>query len=94
MIASAAVLLVGCASTNNNSLQQAAAECGSVGFRPGTELYLNCIQGRSQQLNQPSFVQQYVLNKAAAPRYYYPANTNSTQTTCIGSGNMVQCNSY
>lgn len=84
----AAVALVGCAGANTgpNTLQQAAVDCGSIGFGPGTSLFLNCVQGRTNQLNQPTVLQQYLLNRAAAPRY-------STDLTCNSWGNTVECRS-
>lgn len=80
--------LVGCAGTQSgpNTMQQAAADCGSIGFGPGTGLFLNCVQGRTNQLNQPTILQQYLLNRAAAPRY-------STEVTCTGWANTVECRS-
>ena len=82
----AAVALVGCAGPNTgpNTLQQAAVDCGSIGFGPG--LFLNCVQGRTNQLNQPTILQQYLLNRAAAPRY-------STELTCTSWANTVECRS-
>ena len=85
IIAGAVIIqLVGCASSN--TMQTAMNTCQRAGFKPGTELYLTCIN----QQNKPGFLEQYMLNRAANPSYY----SGPTTTNCIRTGNMVQCNSY
>jgi hypothetical protein len=81
----AGAVLTGCAS-RATTMQTAMNTCQQAGFQPGTELYLKCINNQ----NKPSFLEQYMLKRAANPGY----DSGPTTTNCMRTGNMVQCNSY
>lgn len=86
IISLVSIMFTGCAST----MQQAQTDCQSAGFKPGTDLFLQCLN----QQSKPGFLQQYMLKRATNPPAPYQPAVAPQTTTCRQVGSSMVCNTF
>jgi hypothetical protein len=88
ILATAVVLLLsGCAS----SFQQASTDCQKAGFKPGSDMYLGCINNQTKR----TAFEQYMINRASAPQVSYQYESYGPKTTtCHQSGSYITCSRF
>jgi uncharacterized protein YceK len=73
-------LLSGCAS----SFKQAADDCRQAGFKPGTDMYLGCVNNKTKR----TAFEQYMISRASNP------GRNSVDVVCRPWLNGVRCQEW
>ena len=101
LICMVSTMFVGCASTqqtNQANADSARKSCIASGFKPGTDLFLNCFTTVLENNSKPTPFQAAMRNMAMNPqpqRYQeapWPALPKTTQ--CRQMGSMIQCTEF
>jgi uncharacterized protein YceK len=61
------VLVILCTSGCASSFQRAANDCQAAGFKPGTDMYLTCVNNQTKR----TAFEQYMINRASNPPREY-----------------------
>jgi hypothetical protein len=98
LVCMVSTMFVGCASTqqkNQANADNARKSCIASGFKPGTDLFLNCFTTVLNANSQPSLMEQSLRNMALNPqpqRYQEaPWPALPMTTVCHGTGAIRTC---
>jgi len=92
-------LFTGCASSPRQSTDDIAVSvrqtCINAGFAPGSQQFGSCflqlMQGAVERESKPTFLQQYMLNRAANPGLYQNSSPLPVTTQCSRTGSYINC---